>query len=42
MGLSVMSKAYRAACERWSAACMEISRQPCLIFSAVFLHLGTG
>ena len=27
MGLSVMSEVYRAACERRSAACTEISRQ---------------
>ncbi len=31
MGLSVMSKVYRAACESRSAACMEISRQPCYL-----------
>ena len=29
MGLSVMSKIYCAACERRSAACTEIARQPC-------------
>ncbi len=37
MGLSVMSKVYRASCERQSAACAEISRQPCPVKGIMYI-----
>ena len=39
MGLSVMSEVYRAACERRSAVCTGISRQPCTAMEMIVLDL---